>query len=176
MPIDVRPAADSDLPAILEIYNDVIATSTAVYTGEATSLAERAAWRAARVNAGYPVLVATDQGTVLGFGSFGDWRSAWPGYRHTIEHTVHVRADRRAHGVGTALMEHLIIEAGKIGKHVMVGAIDADNESSIRFHARLGFAQVAHFRQVGRKFDRWLDLVFMQRMIDPPHGNESHAD
>jgi L-amino acid N-acyltransferase YncA len=168
MPIEVRPAAESDLPAILEIYNDIIATSTAVYTGASTSLAERASWRAARIAAGYPVLVAADAGEVLGFASFGDWRSAWPGYRYTVEHTVHVRADRRAKGVGSSLLERLIVEAGAIGKHVMVGAIDAANEASIRFHARLGFAQVAHFRQVGRKFDRWLDLVFMQRLIDAP--------
>jgi phosphinothricin acetyltransferase len=175
MPIEVRPAVDIDLPAILEIYNDIIATSTAVYTGASTSLAERASWRAARIAAGYPVLVAVDAGEVLGFGSFGDWRSAWPGYRYTVEHTVHVRADRRVQGVGSALLERLIVEAGLIGKHVMVGAIDAANEASIRFHARLGFAQVAHFRQVGRKFDRWLDLVFMQRLIDAPGADSADA-
>jgi L-amino acid N-acyltransferase YncA len=168
----VRDAVEADLPAILDIYNDVIATSTAVYSEKPSTLADRQAWWTTRVEQGYPVLVAIDASGVIGFASFGDFR-AWPGYRFTVEHSVHVRSDRRSQGVGSALMLPLIARAGALGKHVMLGGVDAGNHASLRFHERLGFEHAAHFREVGFKFDRWLDLVFMQRFID---GARSRPD
>jgi len=165
---NVRAAGEADLAGILAIYNDVIATSTAVYTSEPATLAERRAWFAARCAQGFPVLVAVEGGEVLGFASFGEWRGAWPGYRYTVEHSVHVRGDMRGRGVGRALVEALFPAAQALGKHVMIGGIDAANDASIRFHARLGFERVACFREVGHKFGRWLDLIFMQRFLDPP--------
>jgi phosphinothricin acetyltransferase len=114
------------------------------------------------------VLVAVAGSEVLGFASFGEWRGAWPGYRYTVEHSVHVRGDVRGRGVGRALLEALFPAALALGKHVMIGGIDAANDASIRFHARLGFERVACFREVGHKFGRWLDLIFMQRFLDPP--------
>ena len=98
------------------------------------------------------MLVALDStnNDVLGFASFGEWRGAWPGYRYTVEHTVHVRHDVRGQGVGRALVEALVPRALALGKHVMIGGIDAANEASIRFHERLGFERVANFREVGR--------------------------
>jgi L-amino acid N-acyltransferase YncA len=164
----VRAAGEADLPGILAIYNDVIATSTAVYTSEPATLDERRAWFSARSAHGFPVLVAADGDDVLGFASFGEWRGAWPGYRYTVEHSVHVRGDARGRGIGRALVEALFPAALALGKHVMIGGIDAANEDSIRFHARLGFERVACFREVGHKFGRWLDLIFMQRFLDPP--------
>lgn len=158
---------EADLPALLAIYNDVIATSTAVYCERPTTLAERREWWQARRAQGYPVLAARDESGVVGFATFGDFR-AWPGYRHTVEHTVHVRADRRGRGVGSALVRALLPRAAALGKHVMVGAIDAANTGSIRMHERLGFTRAAALREVGRKFDRWLDLVFVQIVLDPP--------
>jgi L-amino acid N-acyltransferase len=110
------------------------------------------------------VLVATDAAGVAGFASFGDFR-AWPGYRHTVEHSVHVREDRRGQGIGRALVTALVPLAERLGKHVMIASVDADNAASIAFHESLGFIQVARFREVGRKFDRWLDLVFLQRVL-----------
>jgi phosphinothricin acetyltransferase len=107
---------------------------------------------------------------IVGFSAFGDWRGAWPGYRHTVEHSVHVRADRRRAGIGSQLVEALFPFAREQGKHVMIGGIDAANLASIRLHQRLGFSAVAHFREVGRKFDRWLDLVFVQRTVDGTGG------
>lgn len=162
----IRSAGSEDLPGILAIYNEVVATSTAIYAIEPSSLAERRAWFEERGARGYPVLVAAEGAEVLGFSSFGDWRGAWPGYRHTVEHSVHVRSDRRGRGLGRDLVEALFPVARAMGMHVVIGGIDAENEASLRFHEQLGFARVAHFREVGRKFGRWLDLVFMQRFVD----------
>lgn len=161
---ELREATEADLPGLLAIYNDVIATSTAVYADAPVSLEDRRQWWSGRRAAGYPVLVALDAHGVAGFASFGDFR-AWPGYRHTVEHSVHVRAGGRGRGVGTALMTALLASAAQLGKHVMIGGVDADNTASIRFHERLGFVPAARLREVGRKFDRWLDLLFLQRLL-----------
>jgi L-amino acid N-acyltransferase len=169
----IRAARETDLPGILAIYNDVIATSTAVYTSEPATLDERRTWFGARCAQGFPVLVAAERDDVLGFASFGEWRGAWPGYRYTVEHSVHVRADVRGQGVGRVLVEALFPAALALGKHVMIGGIDAANDASIRFHGRLGFERVASFREVGHKFGRWLDLIFMQRFLDPPGSSRA---
>jgi L-amino acid N-acyltransferase len=165
--MQLRDAVEGDIPGILSIYNDVIATSTAIYTEKAVSLDERLAWFRLRQQQGYPVLVATDDSGVAGFISFADFR-AWPCYLHSAEHSVHVRADRRRRGVGRSLIEALIPRACALGKHILIAGIDADNVGSLELHESLGFEQVAHFREVGRKFDRWLDLVFMQRFLNVP--------
>ena len=162
--LEIRNAIRDDLPGLLVIYNDVIATSTAVYRDDPATLEDRQAWWTDRRAHGYPILVAVDATGVLGFASFGDFRP-WPGYRYTVEHTVHVRADRRGQGVGHRLMLRLIDEAVALGKHVMVAGVDAANEESVRFHERLGFKQAGHLREVGFKFGRWLDLVFLQRKL-----------
>jgi L-amino acid N-acyltransferase len=164
----IRDAQEHDLPQMLAIYNEVIATSTAVYATQPSTLAERAEWLGQRRAGGFPVLAAVEGEAVLGFSSFGAFRGAWAGYRHSVEHSVHVRADARGKSVGRHLVEALFPLATGLGGHVMIGAIDAANEGSIRFHERLGFERVAHFREVGRKFDRWLDLAFMQRFLDAP--------
>jgi len=110
------------------------------------------------------VLVAVEEGVVVGFASFGDFRAS-PGYRYTVEHSVHVRAGRRGSGLGQALMQPLIARARALGKHVMMAGVDADNAGSIRFHERLGFERVGRLREVGFKFGRRLDLVFLQRLL-----------
>jgi L-amino acid N-acyltransferase len=161
---DVRDATAADLEGILAIYNDVIATSTAVYRDDPVTLDDRRAWWVDRTAHGYPVLVAVDGIDVVGFATFGDFR-AGIGYRHTVEHTVHVRADRRGHGVGATLMRSLLARAVLMRRHVMIGGVDGDNEASIRFHERLGFSQAARLHQVGYKFGRWLDLVFVERLL-----------
>lgn len=160
----IRDARDADLPAMLEIYNDLIATTTAIYRDEPATIEERRSFFEARRQAGYPVIVAEDDSGIIGYASFGDFR-AWPGYRFTVEHSVYARRDRRGAGVGGALMRELIDRARAMGKHVMIGGVDADNTASLRFHERLGFEKVAHFKQVGFKFDRWLDLTFLQLML-----------
>lgn len=163
--MELRAAADHDLAGIVDIYNDVIIASTAVYSSAPVTLEDRRQWWRARVAAGYPVLIAADASGVIGFSTFGDFR-AWSGYRFTVEHSVHVRADRRGGGIGTRLVEALFPRAAALGKHMMIAAVDAANGPSIRFHERLGFRQAGCLREVGYKFDRWLDLVFLQRRID----------
>jgi L-amino acid N-acyltransferase YncA len=163
--VATRAAAEADLPAILAIYNRIVETSTAIYRDDPTTLEERASWFAARRAAGFPVLVAERGGEILGFATYGDWRGAFPGYRHTVEHSVHVGEGARGLGVGAALMGHLLDLAREAGVHAMVGAVDADNAASLRFHDKLGFQRVAHFHEVGRKFGRWLDLVFVEKIF-----------
>ena len=160
----IRPATEADLQGVLHIYNDVIATTTAVYAEQPVTLENRLAWFRARREQQYPVLVAEDTSGITGFASFGDFRTS-PCYRYTVEHTVHVRVDRRRCGVGRTLVEALIPLATAMGKHVLIAGIDASNRGSYELHRRMGFEEVAHFRQVGRKFDRWLDLIFMQLLL-----------
>jgi len=163
----IRPATAADLPAITAIFNDVIATSAAIYADDPLTLEDRAAWFAARQALRYPVLVADEGDGVLGLASFGDFRP-WPGFRHSVEHSVHIRADARGKGLGSALVAALFEPARALGKHVMIAGVDAANEGSIRMHERLGFVRGAVLREVGRKFDRWLDLEFMQKFLDAP--------
>ncbi len=161
----IRDAITADLPGILAIYNDVIATSTAVYALVPVTLEDRAQWLKARQAQNFPVLVAVDADDVLGFASYGEWRGAWAGYKFTVEHSVHIAAAHRGAGIGRQLMLRLIETAQTAGLHVMIGGIDAQNTASIKFHERLGFEAVAHFHEVGFKFNRWLDLVFVQRIL-----------
>jgi phosphinothricin acetyltransferase len=163
----IRHAGEADLPAITAIFNEVIATSTALYVDDPFTIEDRATWFAARRAAGYPVLVADDGDGVRGLASFGDFRP-FPGYRHTVEHSVHVRADARGQGLGSALVAALFEPARGLGKHVMIAAVDATNAGSIRMHERLGFARGAVLREVGRKFGRWLDVELMQKFLDEP--------
>ncbi len=164
--MQIRDAGEADLPGLLAIYNDVIATSTAIYSYSPVTLEDRTQWWRSRVAMGYPVLVAADASGVLGFSTFGDFR-AWPGYRFTVEHSVHVRVDCRGQGIGKELVKALFPRASALDKHVMIAGVDAANHASIRFHERLGFDKSGHLREVGYKFDRWLDLVFLQRWIEP---------
>ena len=162
--IEIADATEADLAGLVAIYNEVVAASTAIFSNLAVTRDGRRHWWQARIAQGYPVLVARDAHGVAGFATFGEFR-AWPGYRFTVEHTVHVRVDGRGRGVGTRLMQALLPRAAALGKHVMVAGIDADNGASIRFHERLGFVQAGRLREVGYKFDRWLDLLFLQRAI-----------
>lgn len=161
----IRDATNDDIAGITAIYNDAVIHTTAIWNNIEVDAANRAAWLAERRRQSYPVLVAVDERGVLGYASFGDWR-AWDGYRHTVEHSVYVHKDRRGSGIGKALMDELILRARSIGKHVMVAGIEARNETSLRLHRKLGFEQAGHLKEVGAKFGGWLDLVFLQLMLD----------
>jgi phosphinothricin acetyltransferase len=163
--MQVRDAVEADLPAILAIINEATLNTTAVWGIAPTTLEARRAWWRERIEAGFPVLVAAEGDAVLGFASYGTFRP-WEGYRHTVEHSVYVDAAARGKGVGRILLGALIAHATAAGKHVMVAGIDASNGVSIKLHAGLGFTTAGTLTQVGRKFDRWLDLTFMQLMLD----------
>ncbi|MCC8944146.1 N-acetyltransferase [Bradyrhizobium sp. Arg62] len=163
----IRPATEQDIPEITAIFNEAVANSNAIWTEKQDSEAERLAWMTARQALGYPVLVAVEGATVLGYGTFGDFR-AFPGYRYSVEHSVYIHADHRGRGLGRIIVDELIAAATALGKHVMIAGIDGGNPASLRLHARAGFVEVARMPEVGRKFGRWLDLVFMQRLLDTP--------
>lgn len=162
--MDIRDATEADLPQILGIYNEVVTNTTAIYDRTVSTLEERRAWLEERRRQSFPVLVGESGGEVLGFSSFGEWRHRW-GYRFTVEHSVHVRADCRGRGYGRALIEALFPLAAAMKMHVMVAHIDAQAAASVHLHRKLGFEHVGTFREVGHKFDRWLDLVCMQKRI-----------
>ena len=157
----ITPASRQDLAEILKIYNEVIRNSTAVYTEVELSGERGAAWFDAKRSAGFPFIVAKDASGITGFGTFGEFRAP-PCYQHSVEHSVHVRSDRRGQGIGRQLVIELMILASAMHKHVMIAGIDADNAASIKLHESLGFTNVGHFHEVGFKFGRWLDLVFLQ--------------
>lgn len=160
----IRDATEADLPAILAITNDAIRTTTANWNIRPTTLEARAAWFAERRAAGFPVLVAEDAGGVRGFASYGPFR-AFDGYALTVEHGLYVARDAQRRGHGAGLLGGLIARAEAAGLHVMVAGIEAGNTASLTLHARFGFVRVGLMPEVGRKFDRWLDLVLMQRIL-----------
>jgi phosphinothricin acetyltransferase len=163
----IRDATEEDLPSITAILNDVIETTTAVWSYSTTTVELRRLWWRERAQGGFPVLVATEGAQVLGFASYGPFRP-WDGYLHTVENSVYVDREARGKGAGKVLVAHLVARAAAQGKHVMIAGVEAENEASLRLHAALGFIETGRLLQVGRKFDRWLDLVFMQRMLDQP--------
>lgn len=166
----VRDATAADVPAIRDLYNALIPTTTVAWTDQRQTLRKRQAWFRSQQRHGFPVLVAEDADSVIGFAAYGSFRGSgkWTGYRYTVEHTIHIDAEHWGAGVGRTLLEELIERARSAGLHAMIGAIDGANVDSIRFHERLGFVEVARMPEVGRKFDRWLDLVLMQRIIEEP--------
>lgn len=159
----IRTATSDDLAGILAIYNDAVLHSTAIWNETPVDLDNRARWFAERTGRGFPVLVAEDaDGKVAGYASFGDFRP-FEGYRLTVEHSIYVRSDARGKGIGRALLGTLVMEAERMGKHAIVGGIEAGNLASVRLHEQFGFVRVGLLPQVGLKFGRFLDLLFMQR-------------
>lgn len=154
--------------AILDIFNDAIVHSTALYDYQQRTPAHMVAWFEAKRGGGFPVIGVEDgAGRLLAFGSYGAFR-AFPAYKYTVEHSVYVHRDHRGQGLGRSILQALVTEARRRDMHAMVGAIDASNAGSIVLHERLGFARVGTMPQVGFKFGRWLDLALYQLLLDTP--------
>jgi phosphinothricin acetyltransferase len=169
----IRDAVDADLPAVTAILNEQLAATTYEWTETPHTVEERAAWLAGQRRLGHPVLVAVDDADadariVVGWAAYGDFRDSlrWPGYRPTVEHSVHIAERHWGRGIGRALLTALAERARASGKRVMVAAIDGSNQRSIAFHSRLGFREVARMPGIGEKAGRRLDLVLMQRDLE----------
>ena len=162
-----RQAEDRDLPQLLEIYNDIILTTTAVYEYKPHTLEMRRQWLETKREQGFPVFVAEEGKEIVGFSSFGPFRN-WAAYKYSVENSVYVSKQRRGQGIGKLLLPPLIGEAKRLDLHTIVASIDATNESSLRLHRSFGFKDVAHFKEVGYKFGRWLDLKFLQLILNGP--------
>lgn len=159
----VRQAIPADAGAIADIWNGYIRDAAVTFTDIEKTTEGLAADITARQQDGL-YLVAERDGAVLGFTTAGAFRGG-PGYRHTLEITVHVAPDARGRGAGRALVTALEDAARKAGAHVLVAGVSGENVDAIAFHARLGFTQVGRMAQVGRKFGRWMDLVLMQKIL-----------
>lgn len=160
--------------AILDIFNDAIVNSTALYDYVQRPPESMLAWFETKRRGGFPVIgiEAEDGGgdggrTLLAFGTWGTFRDR-PAYKYTVEHSVYVHKDHRGHGLGRIVMQQLIDAARQADLHAMVGAIDAHNASSVALHTSLGFQLVGSMPQVGFKFGRWLDLALYQLLLDTP--------
>lgn len=162
--IQIRNATEHDLPRILDIYNEVIINTTAVYDYEPHTLEMRRAWFKTKQEQGFPVFVAEEDGKLLGLSSIGPFR-AWAAYQYSVENSVYVASEARGKGIGKLLIPPLIDAAKHLKLHTIIAGIDASNEASIQLHKRFGFEEAAHFKQVGWKFNRWLDLKFLQLML-----------
>ncbi len=161
--INIRLALRDDLAAINVIYNHYVLNSTCTYQTEPTTDAERHAWFDAH-DSKHPVAVAERSGEILGWSSLSKFhpRSA---YSNTVENSVYVRQDVLGCGIGKALLADSIDRAKSIGHRTIIALISADQTASVKLHEKFGFVHAAHLREVGYKFDRWLDVVFMQLML-----------
>ncbi len=161
----ITNATEQDLQAMLDVYNDAILNTTAVYQEETHSLPMRRRWFEEKQQADLPVFAAFLNGAFAGFSSYGPFRN-WPGYRFTVEHSVYVAAGFRGRGIGKKLMKAVIEHARQKGMHAIIAGVDAEAEASIGLHLSLGFKEVAYFKEVGFKFGRWLDLKFLELILD----------
>jgi L-amino acid N-acyltransferase YncA len=181
----IRPARETDIPGILGIYNDAILHTTALYTYEPFSIEMMQQWFADKQAKDLPVLVAeatvqaeaapaqtaaaslgaTAEEKIAGFASYGPFRP-WPAYKYSVEHSIYVHKDQRGKGIANILLRTLIDHATAASLHTIVAGIDSENAVSINLHKKFGFKETAHIKEVGYKFGRWLDLVFMQLILD----------
>jgi L-amino acid N-acyltransferase len=153
---------------ILQIFNQAIATSTALYDYQPRTLKTIQAWFQLKVENNYPIIgIEDDLGSLMGFASYGAFRS-WAAYKYSIEHSVYVDSPYRGRGIGRKLLEELIKVARQQDYHTLIGGIDAENHVSIKLHQSVGFHHCGTIKHAGYKFGRWLDLKFYQLILATP--------
>ncbi|MFN4275730.1 MAG: GNAT family N-acetyltransferase [Ferrovibrio sp.] len=162
--IAIRNARTDDSEAIRAIYNDAVVNTTAVFDYEPRSAEAQMAWLQMKAEQNLPVLVAEENGTVLGYASYGQFRP-WPAFQFTVENAIYIAPNRRGRGIGRLLLGELIAVARERGRRSMVAGITAENTASLALHEKLGFERTGLIRDSGWKFERWLDLVFLQRIL-----------
>ena len=160
----VRDATLEDAEAIRAIYNDAVLNTTAVFDYAAREPQAQRDWLQMKAGQNLPVLVAEDAGRVLGYCSYGPFRP-WPAYLYTVENAIYIAPQSRGKGIGTLLLGPLLQIAKSRGLRTMIAGITADNTASLRLHEKLGYAHAGLIREAGWKFERWLDLVFLQKML-----------
>ncbi|MEO7978411.1 N-acetyltransferase family protein [Flavobacterium sp.] len=165
MKIDIRPYKTEDTQIILDIINYNIVHSTALYDYTIRSYEQQKNILDEKIAKQFPVIVAELEGKVVGFGMYSEFRFR-EAYKYTVEHSVYVDQNAHGKGIGKILLQELIILAKAQGLHTMIGVIDAENKSSIDFHEKFGFKTVGIIKESGYKFDRWLDSVFMQLILE----------
>jgi phosphinothricin acetyltransferase len=164
----VQCTPDRHAGAILDIFNEAIRTSTAIYEYEPRTAAWMTGWFEDKRRGNYPIIGIEDaSGALLGFGTYGVFR-ARPAYKYSVEHSVYVHAAHRGKGIGGTLLREVIGQARAQGYHVLIGGIDLSNQASIALHERFGFVHAGTVKQAAFKFGRWLDLAFYQLILDTP--------
>ena len=162
--VHIVAATTADIPQILEIVNHNIVHETCIYDTEKRTLGAQLLWFENQLNQNYPVIVAKDGDKIVGYASYAQYRPK-VGYRFSMEHSIYIHPEFQKQGIGKVLLTELIDLATKNNVHVLIGGIDASNQNSIEFHKQFGFEIVGRMNEVGYKFDRWLDLVWMQKTI-----------
>jgi L-amino acid N-acyltransferase YncA len=165
MEINIRPYKTEDTQVILDIINYNILHSTALYDYAIRSYEQQKNILEEKINKNFPVIVAELEGKVVGFGMYSEFRFR-EAYKFTVEHSVYVNKDFNGKGVGKVLLQELIALAKKQKQHTMIAVIDAENQGSVEFHEKFGFKTVGIIKESGYKFDRWLDSVFMQLILE----------
>lgn len=160
----MRYATENDVQQMLDIYNEIILNTTAVFQYDQHTLEQRKDWFAQKQKENFPVFVAEENNEVVGFSTFGQFRN-WQAYKYSVENSVYVKADCRGKGIGKLLLPPLIDAAKQMQLHTIIAGIVADNEASLALHKQFGFIEVAHFKEVGYKFNHWLDLKFLQLIL-----------
>ena len=165
--ISIKQATENDLRDILDIYNDAILNTTAVYDYKPHTFEMRKAWFDGKMKYGFPVFVAKLDEQTVGFSSYGHFR-AWAAYKYTVESSVYVSPEHRGNKIGSQLLPPLIESARANNLHALMAGIDANNSISVHLHKKFGYSEVGKFPQVGYKFGKWLDLLFLQLLLDTP--------
>ena len=163
MDAQIRAMTFDDLDPVNEIYNYYVLNSTCTYQLTPETRDAREEWYRAHGEE-YPLIVAEHAGQIAAWGSLSRFHSRC-GYKHTVENSVYIRHDLQRHGIGGAILADLIRQARTLGHRTIIADIDAEQEGSVVLHSRFGFAKVGHLRQAGYKFERWLDVVYMQLLL-----------
>ena len=159
----IRPATLDDAEAIRAIYNIEVLNTTVTFDLVARSAVEQQEWMLTHAGV-YPVIVAEDDGEVIGFASLSPYRPR-PAYSTTAEDSIYVAATHRGAGIGKTLLGELVVLGEALGFHSIVARIVGDHSASIALHRSCGFELVGIEREVGRKFGKWLDVALMQRLL-----------
>lgn len=160
----IRPATEADLVAINDIYNHYVLHSTCTYQEEPEPIKGRRQWLHHHGDQ-HPVIVFEADGLVVGWGSLSAYH-ARSAYRRTVENSVYVHHQQHRRGIGSLLLQELIVRARSLGHHAIIAGIDAEQTASVALHARFHFEKVGQFKQVGFKFGRWLDVIYMELVLD----------